>query len=129
MMSAIGNGLDPVTKADTTALMKKHNVRQFVNTKLLEVKSASFVVEMPEGGQQELTFDYGFVCLGMKANAPILDELNKEFEDTNVEIVNIGDSVRARRIIEGTEEGRNILNVLDRHGYFSEAYTPVFKQI
>lgn len=37
--------------------------------------------------------------------------------DTSVEIVNIGDSKRARRIIEGTEKGRNILNVLARHDY------------
>ena len=29
----------------------------------------------------------------------------------------IGDSVRARRIIEGTDEGRNILNTLEKHGY------------
>ena len=43
--------------------------------------------------------------------------LKKEFEDEDVEIMNIGDSVRARRIIEGTEEGRNILNVLAKHDY------------
>ena len=65
----------------------------------------------------ELDFDYGFVCLGMRANAPILDAVRKEFEDEDVEIMNIGDSVRARRIIEGTEEGRNILNVLAKHDY------------
>lgn len=34
-----------------------------------------------------------------------------------VEIVNIGDSVRARRIIEGTEEGRNIIYVLKKREY------------
>ena len=33
------------------------------------------------------------------------------------EIVNIGDSVKARRIIEGTSEGRNILYALERRGY------------
>ena len=38
-------------------------------------------------------------------------------DDQNIEIVNIGDSVRARRIIEGTEEGRNILNTLEKRGY------------
>ena len=32
-------------------------------------------------------------------------------------VVNIGDSVRARRIIDGTEEGRNILNTLRKRGY------------
>ena len=64
-----------------------------------------------------MPFDYGFVCLGMRANAPILDAVRKEFEDEDVEIMNIGDSVRARRIIEGTEEGRNILNTLEKRGY------------
>ena len=64
-----------------------------------------------------MPFDYGFVCLGMRANAPILDAVREAFEDQNVEIMNIGDSVRARRIIEGTEEGRNILNVLAKHDY------------
>ena len=53
----------------------------------------------------------------MRANAPILDAVREAFEDQNVEIMNIGDSVRARRIIEGTEEGRNILNVLVKHDY------------
>ena len=37
--------------------------------------------------------------------------------DTNVEIINIGDSVRARRIIDGVQEGHNILNVLADHEY------------
>ncbi len=31
--------------------------------------------------------------------------------------MNIGDSVRARRIIEGTTEGRNILEVLEKRDY------------
>ena len=70
-----------------------------------------------EGNEEEMLFDYGFVCLGMRANTPVLSEIEEAFSDTNVEIVNIGDSKRARRIIEGTEEGRNILNVLARHDY------------
>ena len=120
MMPAIGSGLDPVTKADTTSLMKKYHVQQFVKTKLLEVKEDAFVVETPEGEIKELAFDYGFVCLGMRANIPILDQLHAEFDGTDVEMVNIGDSVRARRIIEGTVEGRNILNVLDKRGYLEK---------
>ena len=55
--------------------------------------------------------------LGMRANTPVLSEIEDAFIDTNVEIVNIGDSKRARRIIEGTEEGRNIINVLARHDF------------
>ena len=36
----------------------------------------------------------------MRANTPVLSEIDEAFRDTNVEIVNIGDSKRARRIIE-----------------------------
>ncbi len=58
-----------------------------------------------------------FVCLGMRANNPIIDQLNECFDSGETEIMNIGDSVRARRIIEGTEEARNILNVLDKRDF------------
>ena len=68
--------------------------------------------------EKDLAFDYGFVCLGMRANAPILDALYNTFGHSgDVEIMNIGDSVRARRIIEGTTEGRNILEVLEKRDY------------
>ena len=117
MMPIIGNGIDPVSKVGTFALMDKYGVKQCPNTALLEVKADSFLVKTPEGNEEEMLFDYGFVCLGMRANAPILDAVRKEFEDEDVDIMNIGDSVRARRIIEGTEEGRNILNVLAKHDY------------
>lgn len=117
MLPMIGNGLDPVTKCDTNAKMKKYNVRQMVNTALQEVKNDRFIVKNPEGNIEEVPFDYGFICLGMRANTPVLSELEEAFKATNVEIVNIGDSKRARRIIEGTEEGRNILNILARHDF------------
>ena len=118
MLPAIGNGIDPVSKVGTFTLMKKYGVRQMTNTALKEVRANSFLVETKDG-MEELDFDYGFVCLGMKANAPVLNDVKEAFEeDGNVEIVNIGDSVRARRIIEGTDEGRNILNTLEKRGYF-----------
>lgn len=120
MMPVIGNGLDPVTKSDTTNTMKKHNVNQLTNTALLEVKPESFLVKLENGEECDLDFDYGFVCLGMKANNPIIDELEERFGDSS-EIINIGDSVRARRIIEGVAEGRNILNTLSKLGYFDTA--------
>lgn len=117
MMPVIGNGIDPVSKTGTFALMEKYNVRQMPNTALKEVRPDSFLVETKEG-IEELKFDYGFVCLGMKAVQPVLQDIKDAFEDENdIEIINIGDSVRARRIIEGTEEGRNILNALEKRGY------------
>lgn len=117
MLPIIGNGLDPITKCDTQTRMKKYNVRQMTNTALQEVCDDKFIVKNPEGEIEDIPFDYGFICLGMRANTPILADLQHAFEDTNVEIYNIGDSKRARRIIEGTTEGRNVLEVLKRHDY------------
>lgn len=117
MLPMIGNGLDPVSRCDIHAKLKKYRVEQMVNTMLQEVRNDRFIVKTPQDEIKELPFDYGFICLGMKASTPVLKELEETFSDTNVEIINIGDSKRARRIIEGTEEGRNILSVLERHDY------------
>ena len=117
MLPIIGNGIDPVSKVDINTLMNKYGVKQIPSTALKEVRPDNFLVEAG-GEQKELPFDYGFVCLGMKAEHPVLQNLRDAFgEDDQIEIVNIGDSVRARRIIDGTEEGRNILNTLERRGY------------
>lgn len=117
MLPMIGNGLDPVSRCDIHAKLKKYQVEQMVNTMLQEVRNDRFIVKTPQDEIKEIPFDYGFICLGMKASTPVLKELEETFSDTNVEIINIGDSKRARRIIEGTEEGRNILSVLERHDY------------
>lgn len=117
MMPIIGNGIDPVSKVDMGTLMDKYHVNQMTNTALKEVREDNFLVEA-DGELKELPFDYGFVCLGMRAEQPVLKDIKEAFEDDDsVEIVNIGDSVRARRIIEGTEEGRNIINVLKKREY------------
>ena len=113
MMPAIGKDLDPVSKNDITNLMKKYHVNQLTETALLEVKENSFLVKGAEG-EYELPFDYGFVCLGMRSNTPIYQKLVDHYDGTDVEILNIGDSVRARRIIDGVQEGRNILDTLER---------------
>ena len=117
MLPAIGNGIDPISKVGTFAMMDQYGVRQMTKTALKEVRPDSFYVETPEG-PEVLDFDYGFVCLGMKSTSPVLPDIQATFEDNNnVEIITIGDSVRARRIIEGTDEGRNILNTLEKRGY------------
>ena len=71
-----------------------------------------------DGKEEELPFDYGFVCLGMRANAPIWNDIQEAFVGEDVEVLNIGDSVRARRIIDGTDAGRHmVLNTLERLNY------------
>src|SRR5699024_2717160 len=92
MLPAIGKDLDPVSKNDITTLMDKYHVKQLTNTALLEVKEHSFLVKDQEN-EYELPFDYGFVCLGMRSNTPIYQSLVDHYDGTDVEILNIGDSV------------------------------------
>jgi len=116
-MPVIGNGIDPVSKVGTFALMDKYGVKQCPNTALLEVKADSFLVKTPEGNEEEMLFDYGFVCLGMQSATPSLQELYNHFIYEGVEVLNIGDSAQTRRIIEGVKEGRDILVALERQDF------------
>lgn len=117
MLPQIGMLSDPITKCSTRELFDKYNVKEYTRTALQEVKEDRFVVKLPDGTIDELTFDFGFMCLGMRSNNPLLPDLEAEFGNTDTYIYTIGDSVRARRIIEGTAEGRAILNVLEYKGF------------
>lgn len=120
MTSAIGFGLDASTASSMRECMTKHNVRQLTSTTLLRVNAHSFTVKRGES-VEELPFDYGFVCLGMRAHTPIWDELVDTFSGSTTELINIGDSVRARRIIDGTDAGRHmVLGALDKMGFFNK---------
>lgn len=117
MMPIIGNGLDASSTSSMKECMSKHHVTQMVNTALMKVNPHSFLVKY-DGKEEELPFDYGFVCLGMKAHTPIWEAIEQGFEGEDTEVINIGDSVRARRIIDGTDAGRHlVLNTLERLGY------------
>lgn len=116
MLPAIGMLADPVTKCSMRETFDKYNVKEYVNTALQEVKENAFTVKLPDGTIRDIPFDLGFNCLGMRANNPLLKELEEAFGDTDTAIYNIGDSVRARRIMEGTMDGRAILNVLESKG-------------
>ena len=117
MLPQIGMLADPITKCSMRETHDKYGVKEYVNTALQEVKENAFTVKLSDGTIQDLEFDYGFNCLGMRSNNPILPELQEAFADTHTYIYTIGDSVRARRIMEGTMEGRAILNVLESQGY------------
>ncbi len=120
MMDQIGKDLDPVSKLRMKEIIEKYNVTELPKTALTTVSKDSFTVKTPEGELKEYVFDYGFVCLGMKSRSPVLEELEEVFAaEEKVEIMNVGDSVRARRIIEGIAEGHNILKTLRKHGYLS----------
>ena len=89
--------------------MEKHHVKQMTQTKLKEVHENYFIVEK-ENQEIKVPFDYGFVCLGMKAYNPLYLQLKDYYQDKNGDVLEIGDCKRARRIIEGTQEGRNSIH-------------------
>ncbi len=120
MMDQIGKDLDPVSKLRMKEIIEKYNVTELPKTALTKVGKDSFTVKTPDGELKEYAFDYAFVCLGMKSRSPVLEELEEAFAaEEKVEIMNVGDSVRARRIIAGVAEGHNILKTLRKHGYLS----------
>ena len=116
----LARDLDVVTKVGMMATVEKNNVNVMTSTSLLEVNDDSFKIEK-DGKEELLEFDYGFVCLGMRSYSPMLNDITEYFEDSNVEIINIGDSKRARRIIDGVQEGRNITEALEYIGAFANA--------
>ena len=121
MLPQIGMLADPITKCSMREIHDKYGVKEYVNTALQEVKENAFTVKLPDGTIEDLNFDLGFNCLGMRANNPILAQLEEAFDNTDTFIYPIGDSVRARRIMEGTMEGRAILNVLEARGFLELA--------
>lgn len=118
MMPVIGKDLDTNTKLDAYHMMKEKNVKQLTGTALQVVNESSFTVKNPEGVIEDVDFDYGFICLGMRAEISDLPNIEAYAEEKDIKLLNIGDSVRARRIINGTEEGRNILKTLEVMGAF-----------
>ena len=121
MLPQIGMMADPITKCSMRETHDTYGVKEYVNTALQEVSENAFTVKLPDGTIEKLDFDLGFNCLGMRANNPILADLEEAFENTDTFVYPIGDSVRARRIMEGTMEGRAILNVLEARGFIELA--------
>ena len=57
----------------------------------------------------------------MRANTAGLNEIEQWARANNVKIMNIGDSLMARRIIDGVREGRNVLDTLEDMGLSATA--------
>ncbi|QCX34130.1 FAD-dependent oxidoreductase [Caloramator sp. E03] len=115
MLPLLGKDLDVITKLSMMKIIKDYNVEVHTETMLVEVTSDHFKVKKNDK-EEDLYFDYGFVCLGMRPENQGLDELQDYFKDKDVEIINIGDSLRSRKIIDGMSEGRNIIFTLEKIG-------------
>lgn len=108
MQNQLGVDLDIVSKSYIDELIKKSGINVLLNTKLVEVLENSFIVD--NGKKEEISFDLGFVCLGLKPDNNFLSKLQKYKEENNIELTNIGDSKKCRKIIDGVFEGRSIIN-------------------
>lgn len=115
MQSEAGKDLDYITKTSMVTMLEEYNVTQHLNTQLMEVAEDHFIVKN-NNEIATLPFDYGFVCLGMRADKSSLPEFTAWGKEHEVPVLNIGDSVVARRIIDGVREGRNIINKLEDMG-------------
>lgn len=115
MQDAPGRDLDIITKNAMLTMLDEHHVEQHMRTQLVAVTPTHFTVKNADG-TFDIPFDYGFVCLGMRANTAGLTEIEQWARANNVKIMNIGDSLMARRIIDGVREGRNVLDTLEDMG-------------
>ena len=113
MQPVVGKDLDVVTKIGTYDMLEKHHVNVLTETALQEVGDTYFMVKRAENIER-LDFDYGLYALECVLMHLIYLKIEEAFAQEDVEIINIGDSVRARRIIDGVSEGRNIINILKR---------------
>lgn len=113
MLPMLGRDLDVITKISMMDIVKKYNVDVNTSTALVEVASDHFKVKKGEE-EVNLAFDYGFVCLGMRPENPGLKGLQEHFTEKNVEVINIGDSARTRKIMDGVREGREITLALEK---------------
>lgn len=111
MQPELGKDLDMITKISMLDIIKKHGVNVYTNTALTEVTNDHFNV-IRDGEEMAIPFDLGFVCLGMKADNPLMEQLTAFGNETGTTIANIGDSKLARRIYEGAREARDILTTV-----------------
>jgi 2,4-dienoyl-CoA reductase-like NADH-dependent reductase (Old Yellow Enzyme family)/ribulose 1,5-bisphosphate synthetase/thiazole synthase len=118
MLPVVGKDLDTNTKLDMNNTIKKHNVKVMTKTALHSVNDDSFTIKNPEGDIVDISFDYGFVCLGMRSENAEFIAVEKYAADKGAKLLNIGDSARVRRIINGVEEGRNVVKSLEVMGAF-----------
>ena len=113
MKENLGQDLDTNTRLYMNHILEKYGVKGYTKTKLTEVTKEVFKVEREDGSVENLVYDLAFVCLGMQAiNEPVA-EIKAFAEEQGKYFLNIGDSERPRKIIDGVFEGRQIVAYLD----------------
>ena len=115
-LSEIGSGLDPLTKGFLMDTLQKHGATILTSHRLESVADHAFMAAGPNGART-ISFDAGFICLGLRSNSSQA-ELLQTIQSDGIPTLQIGDSRQARRIYEGIHEGYHIIDWLNENGYY-----------
>lgn len=116
-MPDIGSGLDPLTKGFLMDTFQKHDTTILTSHRLESVVDHAFITSGLDG-MRTISFDAGFICLGLCSN-PTQTELLQAIQSDGIPTLQIGDSRRARRIYEAIHEGYHIVDWLNENGYYN----------
>lgn len=115
-LPSLGKDLDLFSKRYMEDVLAKHQAEIYTSHRLIAVHSNSFVVS-DEQGTKVLDFDCAYICLGLQANTmPIL--LQQSLQQKGIAVSSIGDGKQARRIYDGIQEGRAIVDTLNVLGFY-----------
>ncbi|RLP11526.1 FAD-dependent oxidoreductase [Propionibacterium australiense] len=115
-LPAIGNDLDMITRLQMLEVLDRGGVDVRVSTSLTEVRDNGVLVRTAGSPPELIAMVHGVICLGMRPVTSGLAELIERCTGEGIAVMNIGDSVRPRKIIDAVREGRAVLRMLDELG-------------
>lgn len=95
--------LDGVSKEKMLGILDRFHIRSYVNTKVLEFKEHSVLVETPEG-TKELPCDTVVLAMGYRPNTKLADEL----ESAGIHVHRIAGATRTSNAMVANREGMEL---------------------
>lgn len=107
MLPTAGAALDLITKLQMDEILQQYHVDTYFSTAVAAVASDHVQVRLPDGTEKTIPMEFGVCAMGMDSvPGPIAN-----LAESRIPTLNIGDSVRPRRIIDAVLEGRSILHI------------------
>lgn len=92
--------LDGVSKENLTAILNRFHVQSYTNTRVLEIKENSVLVETPDG-EKELPCDTVVLAMGYKPNHQLADDL----EAAGIKVHTIAGATKTSNALIANKEG------------------------
>ncbi len=86
-----------------TQLLDQSNIKTHVSSKLVEIKDKSIIINK-EGKDQEIPCDSVVLAMGFAPNTKIYEALKDK-----IDIINIGDSIKARKVLDAVKEAHDAI--------------------